>query len=140
MTVHDWLVGMRGNLVADLLGRCRTQDDEGVVLEGFIERTGPTGDVSDMTLGVFAGFGDGGDRLNLSTLHSAKGREFSVVILFGMDAGRIPRKGATDVEIKEARRLFYVGFTRAEDEIHMVYSSARPSPFVTEVQQRMEEG
>lgn len=139
MNVHDWLVEMRTNLIADLVSQCRTQDDEGVVLEEFIERTGPTGDVSDMSLDVFAGFGDGGDRLNLSTLHSAKGREFAVVILFGMDEGRIPRNGASDADIKESRRLFYVGFTRAEDEVHMVYSSARPSRFVTEVQKRIAE-
>jgi hypothetical protein len=47
------------------------------VLDGFIERTGPTGDIPDMTLGLFSGFGEGNDRINLSTLHSAKGREFA---------------------------------------------------------------
>jgi superfamily I DNA/RNA helicase len=40
---------------------------------------------------MFAGNGGGRDRLNLSTLHSAKGREFRIVILFAIDAGRIPR-------------------------------------------------
>jgi DNA helicase-2/ATP-dependent DNA helicase PcrA len=49
-----------------------------------------------MTLGQFAGFGDGADRVNLSSLHSAKGREFEAVVLFGMDEGRIPRRGAGD--------------------------------------------
>jgi DNA helicase-2/ATP-dependent DNA helicase PcrA len=55
-----------------------------------------------------------------------------------MDDGRIPRNNARAVEITEARRSFYVGFTRAEDEVHMVYTSARPSPFVSEVKARLE--
>jgi superfamily I DNA/RNA helicase len=139
MALHDWLVAVRSSLIAGLIGQCRTQDEEIAVLDAFIGRTGPAGDVEDMTLGVFAGFGDGGDRINLSTLHSAKGREFSMVVLFGMDGGRIPRNGATAAEIREARRSFYVGFTRAEDEVHMVYTSARPSSFVTEVQERLEQ-
>ena len=55
----------------------------------------PDGDVTDMTLGLFSGFGEGNDRINLSTLHSAKGREFVVVVLFGMDDGRIPRRNTS---------------------------------------------
>ncbi|MBV8096782.1 MAG: ATP-dependent helicase [Acetobacteraceae bacterium] len=125
-------------MIANLIGQCRTQHEEGAVLNALINRTGPPCDAADTTLSVFAGFGDGEDRINLSTLHSAKGREFTVVILFGMDDGRIPRKRATPAEIKEARRSFYVGFTRAEDEVHMVYTPACPSPFVTEVQERLE--
>lgn len=137
--VHDWLSEMKTHLVADVVSRCRMLDDEAVVLEEFIERTGPTGDVSGMPLDVFAGLGEGGDRLNLSTMHSAKGREFPVVILFGVDEGRIPRNRASDADIGESRRLFYVGFTRAEDEVHMVFSSVRPSRYVTEIQKRLAE-
>jgi len=73
----------------------------------------PDGDVTDMTLGLFSGFGEGNDRINLSTLHSAKGREFVVVVLFGMDDGRIPRRNTSSGDLREARTLFYVGFTRA---------------------------
>jgi len=138
MPLHDWLTALRGNLIADLIGQCRTQSEERAILDVFIERTGPEGDVADMTLSAFSGFGDGGNRINLSTLHSSKGREFSVVILFGMDAGRIPRNGALTTEIREARRSFYVGFTRAEDEVHIVYTSGHASSFVTEVRGRLE--
>lgn len=139
MALHGWLLAVRSSLIAGLIGQCRTLDEEGTVLDVFIDRTGSSGDVADMTLSTFAGFGDGGDRINLSTLHSAKGREFSVVILFGMDAGRIPRNGASAAEIREARRSFYVGFTRAEDEVHMVYTSTRPSSFIAEVQDRLQQ-
>jgi superfamily I DNA/RNA helicase len=97
------------------------------------------GDVQDMTLGLFSGFGEGNDRINLSTLHSAKGREFAVVVLFGMDDGRIPRNGAGATELREARRLFYVGFTRAESELHLMYTAAQQSRFIQEVQRRLEE-
>ena len=101
--------------------------------------TMPDGDAADLTLGQFAGYGEGNDRINLSTLHSAKGREFALVVLFGMDDGRIPRNGAGPAQERESRRLFYVGFTRAERELHLVYSAGRPSPFVLEVQKRLEE-
>ena len=77
--------------------------------------------------------------VNLSTLHSAKGREFETVVLFGMDDGRVPRKKAGQVERRESRRSFYVGFTRAKRELHMMYSQGNPSPFVLEVQERLQE-
>ena len=61
-----------------------------------------------------------------------------MVILFGMEEGRLPRNNASDGEIREARRLFYVGFTRARHEIHLMYGQSHPSRFVTEVQERLE--
>ncbi|MGH6913541.1 MAG: 3'-5' exonuclease, partial [Geminicoccales bacterium] len=81
---------------------------------------------------------DHSDRINLTTLHSAKGREFAVVILFGIDQGRLPRHRANDRELREARRLFYVGFTRAEQELHIMFSAYQPSQFVQELQLRLE--
>jgi DNA helicase-2/ATP-dependent DNA helicase PcrA len=77
--------------------------------------------------------------INLSTLHSAKGREFSVVILFCMDEGRIPRNNASAGEQREARRLLYVGLTRAKKELHIMHSAGRESPFVENVRRRIEE-
>jgi DNA helicase-2/ATP-dependent DNA helicase PcrA len=138
-SLHDWLCGLRKELVAPLIDGSRTLAEQGEVLDAFIDRTGPDGDVSEMTLGVFAGFGDGNDRINLSTLHSAKGREFEVVFMFGMDEGRIPRKKADAIALKEARRLFYVGFTRTESELHLIFSANNPSRFVSEVEQRLAE-
>jgi superfamily I DNA/RNA helicase len=138
-SLNGWLQDLRKGLVSDLVEQSRTLAEEGVTLDTFIERTGITGDIPDMTLGLFSGFGEGNDRVNLSTLHSAKGREFAVVFLFGMDNGRIPRSGANTTEIRESRRLFYVGFTRGESELHVMYSNGRPSPFVQEVENRLAE-
>jgi superfamily I DNA/RNA helicase len=138
MGLHVWLREIHGSLLESLIGASRTLDDEGATLAAFIARTSEDGDAAEMTLGQFAGDGEGNDRINLSTLHSAKGREFRAVVMFGMDDGRIPRNGAIAGELREARRLFYVGFTRPQEELYILYSGSRPSPFVLEVQQRIE--
>lgn len=138
--LHEWLQAFYEDLIADLIARCRTLDDELNVLTTFMAQTVEGGQLDGMTLGQFSGHGEGNDRINLSTLHSAKGREFSIVILFGIDTGRIPRNNATPRELREARRLFYVGFTRAKSELHISFTAGRQSPFVQEVQHRIEVG
>jgi len=90
-------------------------------------------------LGELAGDGEHLDRLTLSTLHIAQGREFWVVFMFGMDVGRLPRNGAGRQQLAEARRLFYVGFTRAKAEVHLVHTMRRASPFVDEIEQHLAE-
>jgi superfamily I DNA/RNA helicase len=114
-------------------------DDEIEVFDEFLSKTSPNGTSNDLTLEQFSGLG-AGSQINLSTLHSSKGREFKVVILFGMDQGNIPRNNTSVAQKTEARRLFYVGFTRAEEELHIVYTNYKPSQFVEEVQHRLETG
>ena len=138
LNLHRWLVDLREELLTPLLMISRTLRDERDVLDAFVERTGVGEDCEHLTLGTFCGYGEGNNRINLSTLHSSKGREFALVILFGIDADRIPHRGAGERQQREARRLFYVGFTRAEDEVHIAYSKLNPSPFVTELQCRLE--
>jgi len=135
--LHDWLAALRTDIIKLLIAQGRSLDDELATLDGFIARLGPTGDVDDLPLGEFAGIGIGLDRINLSTLHSAKGREFDVVILFGMEEGRIPRNNASENDVREAHRLFYVGFTRARHEIHLLFGNSNPSRFLTEVEERL---
>jgi superfamily I DNA/RNA helicase len=67
-----------------------------------------------MALIVFAGKEEGTRRVTLSTLHSAKGREFDVAIMFGVNQCDFPGKRdlVSDNALREARRLFYVGVTR----------------------------
>ena len=138
--LHPWLVDLQTNVITRFSVGCAAMRDETETLAAFVQRTSPTGDCADMVLGELAGDGGNLNRLTLSTLHSAKGREFAVVFMFGMDAGRLPRNGASRQQLAEARRLFYVGFTRAESEIHMIHSAGRSSPLVDEVEQHLSEG
>lgn len=85
--------------------------------------------------------------VNLLTLHSAKGCEYDVVIMVGMDFGILPWTNEKEAELRDSRRLFYVGLTRARDAVHMLYSGWAPgkfgpqrlgrSPFVAELEMRL---
>lgn len=58
--------------------------------------------------------------ITISTLHSAKGLEFNNVYIVHVNEGTIPyKKAVLDEEIEEERRLFYVGITRAKEELHI---------------------
>lgn len=136
VSLEAWLTATRDNLLCPLIDRSRTLKDEGEVLTEVLGRLALRGEEDAITLGEFCGAGARGDRLMLSTLHSSKGREFQVVILFGMDNGRLPRNpNATN--LREPRRLFYVGFTRAKTEVHLCYTASRRSRFVAELEERL---
>jgi ATP-dependent DNA helicase UvrD/PcrA len=66
-------------------------------------------------------------RVTLMTLHSAKGLEFSVVFLAGMEEGLFPHKlsGDDDAALEEERRLCYVGMTRARDRLVLTWVRER---------------
>lgn len=86
------------------------------------------------------------DKVTLITLHNTKGLEFSRVIITGMEAGIFPREGKSLEEIEEERRIFYVGITRAKDELYFTSCSNRrlyghtnfmlPSPFLKELDKK----
>ena len=62
--------------------------------------------------------------LKLSSLHNAKGREYRAVAMIDLHEGTIPRyRATTNAEIEEAKRLFYVGVTRAEQFLLYVTNS-----------------
>ena len=65
--------------------------------------------------------------VTLMTLHSAKGLEFEVVFMVGMEEGVFPHSRAfTDTkEMEEERRLCYVGMTRARARLHLTYAESR---------------
>jgi superfamily I DNA/RNA helicase len=68
-------------------------------------------------------------RVNLLTLHSTKGLEFSRVYIVGVEDSQLPggspTSGATTAEIEEARRLLYVGMTRVRDRLVLTYDETR---------------
>jgi DNA helicase-2/ATP-dependent DNA helicase PcrA len=85
------------------------------------------------------------DCVQLMTLHSAKGLEFPVVFIVGMEEGLFPhRRSSEDADsLEEERRLCYVGMTRAMRELYLCYAEtrrlhgmemrARPSQFIAEL-------
>jgi ATP-dependent DNA helicase UvrD/PcrA len=87
------------------------------------------------------------DAVTLMTLHMAKGLEFPIVFMTGCEDGLIPcTLMEAGVDIEEERRLFYVGMTRAKNELFLIHARSRflygkrlnpsPSPFLTEIPEK----
>ena len=88
------------------------------------------------------------DAVALMTLHMAKGLEFKVVFVVGCEEGLLPfTLTRNDADIEEERRLFYVGMTRAKDELFLLHARNRflygqklrgtPSSFLSEIPQEL---
>jgi len=85
------------------------------------------------------------DSVVLMTLHSAKGLEFPVVFIVGLEEGILPhsRSILNQVELEEERRLMYVGITRAKEKVYLCFTDERnifgstqinpPSRFLSEI-------
>lgn len=113
------------------------QEYQEVGLEGFLEEVALVSDVDT------ADFGS--DAVILMTLHAAKGLEFPVVFMIGMEESIFPHSRALydQSEMEEERRLCYVGMTRARQELYMTYATSRllyggvqhnlPSRFLSEI-------
>lgn len=65
------------------------------------------------------------DAVTLITLHNTKGLEFNRVIITGLENGIFPREDKWGDELEEERRLFYVGITRARDELYITSCALR---------------
>ena len=140
-TTHCWLQRFWRELVTPWRAIARNPQGEWDVCSEIATRTDPARG-GDIALNIFAGRIEGTGRVSLSTLHSAKGREFDAVILFGMNAGALPsqRDRKTPTALREARRLFYVGVTRPRKELAIVYQDGNPSPWVVELYKRSQQG
>ena len=92
-------------------------------------------------------FEESNSQITLMTLHAAKGLEFPVVFLIGLEEGVFPLSRALmeESELEEERRLAYVGITRAEEELYLTNAFTRtlygktqynrPSRFVEEIEE-----
>ena len=95
---------------------------------------------SDSDAGAGAG---SGDEVEILTLHAAKGLEWKIVHLCGVEEGFHPIAHAnTELALGEERRLFFVGLTRAEEELHISWArnrslgskrSRKPSTYIKEL-------
>lgn len=89
--------------------------------------------LESLTVEIFANQGRSKEQVNLITLHSSKGLEFQGVVMVGLELGDFPSQYATDnEELEESARLFYVGVTRAKNEVHLLYEH-KESPLITAI-------
>src|SRR5438876_1542112 len=126
--------------LAELVSAAREYEsrEQEPTLNGFVDRLSLLSDVDEEQ-------GARDARIWLMTLHSAKGLEFPVVILAGLEEGLFPHSRSSDdqEELEEERRLCYVGMTRARQRLVLTgaarrrifgeYQSSEPSRFIDEV-------
>ena len=95
------------------------QGEEKVSLESFLDKVSL---VTDVDL-----YEDKGNRVSLMTLHCAKGLEFPIVFIVGIEEGLLPhyRRGEEIEDMEEERRLFYVGMTRAKQKLFLSRAEER---------------
>ncbi|MFW5999366.1 MAG: DNA helicase PcrA [Halanaerobiaceae bacterium] len=113
------------------------KESEDNTLGGFLEEVSLLSEVDNLE--------EDEEAVTLMTLHSAKGLEFPVVFLAGMEEGIFPHRNSLEEEggIEEERRLCYVGITRAEDMLFLTRARTRmrfgsskqypPSCFIKEI-------
>ena len=121
--------------VKELLSVAKAYSEVG--LSSFLEEVALVSDLD--------GLQAGNDSVTLMTLHAAKGLEFPVVFMPGMEETIFPHSRALfdQFEMEEERRLCYVGMTRAREELFMLYTDSRilyggvqhnpPSRFLSEI-------
>ena len=114
-----------------------SEDNEEGDLNGFLEEVALMTDIDN--------YNEEADTVVLMTLHSAKGLEFPVVFIPGMERGIFPgiQSLYSASEMEEERRLAYVGITRAKERLYLTHARTRmlygstshnaPSPFLEEI-------
>ncbi|WP_186044441.1 ATP-dependent helicase [Burkholderia gladioli] len=128
----DFVVALRAELLNVLIAARPELADQAAHVEGMHEALEEDGVLVGTTKGQLGRRDGAPKQLNLLTLHAAKGTEYDVVIILGLDEGEFPSPNWTDntpEKMEEARRLFYVGITRARDKVHLMYSGFRQDRF-----------
>jgi DNA helicase-2/ATP-dependent DNA helicase PcrA len=95
------------------------EENEDSSLGAFLENASLASDLDNLD--------DEAQQVSLMTLHSAKGLEFPVVFLVGMEQGLFPHARSLDdpIALEEERRLCYVGITRAREQLFLSYTRER---------------
>ena len=95
------------------------EDNEENSLEAFLASASLSSDLDSLD--------EEQQKISMMTLHAAKGLEFPVVFLVGMEQGLLPHNRTLNdpLEIEEERRLCYVGITRAEEQLFLTYTRER---------------
>ncbi|MAS36882.1 MAG: hypothetical protein CL610_22960 [Anaerolineaceae bacterium] len=134
----------RDENLQELRGRLEMAQNDEASLSDFLTETALVADVDTLD--------EDADAVTLLTLHSAKGLEFPVVFITGMEDGLLPHlRSMDDPEgMAEERRLMYVGITRAKDQVHLTYAFRRflfgsseanmPSRFLADLPAELTEG
>ncbi|CDE93124.1 TPA: hypothetical protein CPT79_01665 [Candidatus Gastranaerophilales bacterium HUM_6] len=116
-------------------------EEEDNILGEFLQQVALVSDLDSMD--------EETNNITMMTLHAAKGLEFPVVFIAGMDEGIFPSQRTLQVpsEVEEERRLMYVGITRAEEKLYLVSAKRRqtwgeykyynPSRFIEEIPQNL---
>ena len=116
-------------------------EEEDNILGEFLQQVALVSDLDSME--------EETNNITMMTLHAAKGLEFPVVFIAGMDEGIFPSQRTLQVpsEVEEERRLMYVGITRAEEKLYLVSAKRRqtwgeyryynPSRFIEEIPQNL---
>ena len=88
-------------------------------MSSFLEGVALVSDVDDLK--------ESSDKVTLITLHQAKGLEFGIVFIVGVEEGLLPHFRSLDdpFQMEEERRLCYVGITRAKRKIYLVHAFRR---------------
>ena len=110
--------------VAREFDEARRETGEVISLEDFLERVSLVADADEIPDNAEA---EDAGVVTLMTLHTAKGLEFPVVFLTGLEDGTFPhlRSLNDDKELEEERRLAYVGITRARERLHLSRAAVR---------------
>jgi DNA helicase-2/ATP-dependent DNA helicase PcrA len=103
--------------VKELLSVAETYNE--LTLEAFLEEIALISDIDN--------YSESTDAVTLMTLHAAKGLEFPVVFITGVEEGIFPHSRALfdQDQMEEERRLCYVGFTRAKERLFLLYANSR---------------
>ncbi|MFM8455957.1 MAG: ATP-dependent helicase [Ignavibacteria bacterium] len=95
------------------------EKDSALTIEEFLQTVALMSDIDETDMGQ--------ERIAMMTMHAAKGLEFPVVFIAGLEQGLFPmgRAEHDPDEQEEERRLFYVGITRAEQRLYLSYAQRR---------------